>query len=127
MPIVSAADSSRTLSLSLEILRECCRRHQPNREAMQGGGGYGILAVLLQEKATIDARCLDQCMAFAIHGFEPTSSPGSPTSSKDEVRSLSHIHWVLTDLEAMKHILLNHQVWDLKKYCPAPPLRLLNI
>ena len=123
MPMVNAANSTEALSLSLQILRECCRRHAPNKEAMQAGGGYGILAVLLQGKAWIDSSCLDQCMAFAIHGFEPSSS----SSPFDDFRSLQPIHWVLTDLEAMKHILLNHQVWDLKKYGPELPLRLLNV
>ena len=127
MPIINAAESSKTLTLSLQILRECCRRHQPNLEAMQGGGGFRILAVLLQEKGTIDEQCLDQCMAFAIHGFEPVPSSDSSSSSYDDVRGLSHIHWVLTDLEAMKHILLNHQVWDLRKFGPTLPLRLLSV
>ncbi|KAL7565981.1 hypothetical protein ACA910_011004 [Epithemia clementina (nom. ined.)] len=127
MPIINAAESSKTLTLCLQILRECCRRHQPNLEAMQGGGGFRILAVLLQEKGTINEQCLDQCMAFAIHGFEPVPSSNSSTPSNDEIRSLSHIHWVLTDLEAMKHVLLNHQVWDLRKFGPTLPLRLLSV
>ena len=127
MPIINAAETSKTLTLCLQILRECCRRHQPNLEAMQAGGGFRILAVLLQEKGIVDAPCLDQCMAFAIHGFEPVPESDSLASSNNEIRSLSHIHWVLTDLEAMKHILLNHQVWDLRKYGPSLPLRLLSV
>lgn len=34
--------------------------------------------------------------------------------------------WVFADLDAMKYLLLNHQVWDLSGSGPDMPLRLLT-
>ena len=35
-------------------------------------------------------------------------------------------YWVFSDLDAMKQLLLNHQVWDLKNAGPELPTRLLT-
>jgi WD40 repeat protein len=129
MPLFAMTNSTRPLSVALKIMRESCRRHPPNLESMQSGGGYRMLATLLQEKPAVDQDCLDQCVAFGVHGFEPDPSvaksffdgPGLGT------RRMPYTHWVVSDLEAIKHILLNHQVWDLKKYGPALPMRLVNV
>ena len=117
MPLVNAANSSRSLALALEIIREGSRSHRPNLEMLQAEGGYRVLGVLLQEKPAVDETCLDQCLAFAIHGFEPGESASDPGKSS---------RWVLSDLDAMNHLLLNHKVWDLRKYGPEVPLRLLS-
>jgi len=118
IPLVNAANSSRLLALVLELIREGCRHQRPNLEMLQAGGGYRVLGVLLQEKPALDQECMDQCLAFAIHGFVPNEN----TKTHEEPSSL---RWVLSDLDAMKHLLLNHKVWDLKKYGPEVPLRLL--
>lgn len=134
MPLVNAANSSATLALSLQMIRLGCQRHRPNLEALQAGGGYRMLSVLLQGKGVVDERCLDQCLAFAIHGFDP--DPATLPSEEDTfggpgTASSNHSNgstdWVFADLDAMKHLLLNHQVWDLRKFGPRVPLRLLTL
>lgn len=121
MPLVNAANSSRSLALTLELIREGARCHQPNLQMLQAGGGYRVLGVLLQEKPAVDESCLDQCLAFAIHGFTPGQDGPQISNSFDKASA----RWVLADLDAMKHLLLNHKVWDLRKYGPEVPLRLL--
>lgn len=133
MPLVYASNSSKTTALSLQMIRLGSQSHRPNLETLQAGGGYRILSVLLQGKGVVDESCLDQCSAFAIYGFDP-----DPTTISDEQDafggpgSISSVHsnaineWVFADLDAMKHLLLNHQVWDLRKYGPRIPLRLVS-
>jgi Beige/BEACH domain/PH domain associated with Beige/BEACH/Concanavalin A-like lectin/glucanases superfamily/WD domain, G-beta repeat len=134
MPVVNAANTSATLALALQMIRLGTVSHRPNLEMLQAGGGYRMLSVLLQGKGILDERCLDQCLAFAIYGFEPDpkqlptpddtfGGPGTASS----VHSNGSAGWVFADLDAMKHLLLNHQVWDLKKYGPRVPLRLLTV
>jgi hypothetical protein len=103
------------------LIRESTIRHPPSLTAMQVGGGYRILAVLLKEKGFADVHCLDECLACAITGF-PLMLVNSPASFPGEKEN----HWVLSDVDAMKHLLLNHQVWDLQKCGPEIPLRLLS-
>jgi len=50
MPLVYAASSARSLALTLRLFRASTSRHPPNLEAMQGGGGFQVLAVLIQAK-----------------------------------------------------------------------------
>ena len=64
MPIVNAAQSSSSLSLALRMIRESVRRHPPNLEMLQAGGGYRMLALLLRQKRIMDVNVLDQCFAF---------------------------------------------------------------
>lgn len=133
MPLVNAACSSMTLALSLQIIRLGAQCHRPNLEALQSGGGYRILSVLLQGKGAVDESCLDQCLAFAIDGFDPDATARVPSdnesvndsSTNSSKQEASSVNWVFSDLDAMKHLLLNHQVWDLKKFGPRIPLRLL--
>ena len=126
MPVVNAAESSSHLALALRLMRASTNRHPPNLEAMQGGGGFQMLAVLLQGKDFIDERVLDQCIAYAVHGFSAGSldAGNSPGSSLPLLPDSDH--WVFSDLDAMKQLLLNHQVWDLKNSGPTLPLRLLS-
>jgi hypothetical protein len=129
MPVVNAASSSGSLALALRLIRASTSRHPPNLEAMQGGGGFQMLAVLLQGKRFVDESVLDQAFAFAVHGFDPISS-------EETSRGVGHKlppplpqasdFWVFSDLDAMKQLLLNHQVWDLKSSGPDLPLRLLS-
>ncbi|KAL7542224.1 hypothetical protein ACHAXR_011601, partial [Thalassiosira sp. AJA248-18] len=134
MPIVNAAQSSSSLALSLRMIRESVRRHPPNLEMLQAGGGYRMLALLLRQKRIMDVNVLDQCFAFAVHGFVPgfqekDSSKGKNTKSDSSGGPLSKVathRWVFADLDAMKYLLLNHQVWDLNGAGPELPLRLLT-
>lgn len=74
---------------------------------------------------------MEQCFAFAVHGFVPGSleeqprddPPGGPASLPKWAFS---DRWVFSDLDAMKYLLLNHQVWDLRRAGPELPLRLLS-
>jgi len=128
MPLVNSAKTAGTLGCTLEIIREGTLRHPPNLETMQAGGGYRILAVLLKEKGFADTRCLDECLSFAINGF--TSSPETNAENFQSIHShfsdVVESTWVLSDVDAMKHLILNHQVWDLNKAGPEIPLRLLS-
>ena len=135
VPIVNAARSTRTMALALRLIRESVHRHPPNLEMLQAGGGYRMLAVLLRQKKIMDASVLDQCFAFAVHGFMPhmiedheinmmnssmASTLGAPLTWPNSER------WVFTDLDALKYLLLNHQVWDMRNSGPDLPLRLLS-
>ncbi|KAL7447041.1 hypothetical protein ACHAXM_011573 [Skeletonema potamos] len=133
MPIVNATQSASSLALSLRMIRESVRRHPPNLEMLQAGGGYRMLALLLRQKRIMDANVLDQCFAFAVHGFVPGFSEKEQAKNKGVKndtgpggisKAVSH-RWVFADLDAMKYLLLNHQVWDLNGAGPELPLRLL--
>jgi hypothetical protein len=111
VPLIHAAPSSAILEQCLALMRFAVRGHIPNLSRLQSAGGYRVLGVLLQEKHAVDVNCMDQCLAFAIFDY---FQEGNWTS------------WILQDLDAMKHLLLNHKVWDLRKYGPEVPLRLLR-
>ena len=129
LPLVNAAISSTSLALSLQMIRLGSRCHRPNLESLQAGGGYRMMSVLLQGKGVVDENCLDQCFAFAVHGFDP--DPLQQTSASDSGLDHSHptdyFHWLFIDLDAMKHLMLNHQVWDLRKFGPKVATRLLKL
>jgi hypothetical protein len=134
MPIVNATQSSSSLALSLRMIRESVRRHPPNLEMLQAGGGYRMLALLLRQKRIMDINVLDQCFAFAVHGFVPgvqekdlskVKNPKSDNAGGPLSKVATH-RWVFADLDAMKYLLLNHQVWDLNGAGPELPMRLLT-
>lgn len=126
-PLVYKTKSSRSLAGALRILNQSTKVHQPNLEMMQAMGGYRMLAVLLREKPVLDERCLDECVACAIHGYNADKINSLSGLDADAKKERPFDNWVLADLDAMKHILLNHQVWDLKKRGPGVSLRLLHI
>eukprot|EP00978_Attheya_sp_CCMP212_P011864 scaffold29466_cov56-Attheya_sp.AAC.2 len=134
MPLVNAARSSQSLALILRLIRVSVHRHPPNLEMLQVGGGYRILGLLLRQKRVFDAETLDQCFGFAVHGFipGPKENPMSETTVEDgsNIASLPSWEmsekWVFADLDAMKYLLLNHQVWDLRGSGPELPLRLIS-
>ena len=131
LPIVNAARSTASMALALRLIRESVHRHPPNLEMLQAGGGYRMLGLLLRQKRIMDANVMEQCFAFAVHGFVPGSleeqprddPPGGPASLPKWAFS---DRWVFSDLDAMKYLLLNHQVWDLRRAGPELPLRLLS-
>lgn len=129
MPLVYAAKSPKSLALAMRLMRASTNRHPPNLEAMQGGGGYQMLAVLIQGKKFIDERVLDQSFAYAVHGFVPAALEEAQsavgTTTIPTIPSNADF-WVFSDLDAMKQLLLNHQVWDLRNAGPALPLRLVT-
>lgn len=137
MPIINAARSVRCLALALRLLRESVHRHTPNLEMMQAGGGYRMLAVLLKEKRLMHGKVLDQCVAFAVHGIYNDQShyDASDIAEEEEQEQFDFncpaliarsVKWVFVDLDAMKHLLLNHQVHGLRNSGPALSLRLLG-
>ena len=130
LPLVNAAISSSSLALSLQMIRLGSRCHRPNLESLQAGGGYRMMSVLLQGKGIVDENCLDQCFAFAVHGFDPDPSlqqTTEPNSASENSRLVDYFHWLFTDLDAMKHLMLNYQVWDLRKFGPKIVIRLLKL
>mmetsp|Transcript_31498 Transcript_31498/g.76019 ORF Transcript_31498/g.76019 Transcript_31498/m.76019 type:complete len:3637 (+) Transcript_31498:249-11159(+) len=132
MPLVYAANSSRSMALALRLIKASTNRHPPNLESMQGGGGYQTLAVLIQGKRFVDAQVLDQAFSFAVHGFYPEEADEMAKKSNDMGSGFANgplqnsDFWVFSDLDAMKQLLLNHQVWDLKNAGPELPSRLLT-
>jgi hypothetical protein len=134
MPIVNAAQSSSSLALSLRMIRESVRRHPPNLEMLQAGGGYRMLALLIRQKRIMDINVLDQCFAFAVHGFVPGIQEKESTKVKNSksdnsggpLSKMASYRWMFADLDAMKYLLLNHQVWDLNGAGPELPMRLLT-
>ena len=110
LPILNAVRSSSTLALALRLLRESSHRHTPNLEMLQSGGGYRILAFLLHQKGIMNEIILEHCFTFATHGFFPTLS----TPKRVQVSN----HWVLVDPDAMKYLIMNHQVWNLQNTGP---------
>jgi len=135
LPIVNAAQSPKMLALALRLIRESAYRHAPNLEMLQAGGGYRILGLLLRQKGMMDGAILEECFAFAVDGFVPGSA--ETRDIKDNIsasfrRDKMHYswsasnRWVLVDLDAMKYLLLNHQVWDLQKSGPDLAIRLLS-
>ena len=133
LPIVNATQSSRSLALALRLVRESVQRHPPNLEMLQAGGGYKMLAVLLRQKKIMDETVLDQCFAFAVHGFVPGALEEQQHSMNGILNNQSleswpfSDRWVFADLDAMKYLLLNHQVWDMRSSGPDLPLRLLSV
>ena len=133
LPIINAACSARTLAPALRLIRESVHRHPPNLEMLQAGGGYKMLAVLLRQKKIMDSSVLDQCVAFAVHGFQPSEMDkaeaymnGDGQSGRISDHWPNSDRWVFADLDAMKYLLLNHQVWDMRNSGPDLPLRLLS-
>lgn len=138
LPIVNAAQSGRSLALALRLVRESVHRHPPNLEMLQAGGGYKMLAVLLRQKKIMDETVLDQCFAFAVHGFVPGALEEQQQQQSQQINEVGgqvqypdswpfSDRWVFADLDAMKYLLLNHQVWDMRRSGPGLPLRLLSV
>lgn len=133
LPLVNAANSALSLALALRLIRESVYRHPPNLEMLQAGGGYRMLGLLLRQKRIMDANIMEQCFAFAVHGFVPGSVDDKQISRSSEGALMGSppewafsAGWVFSDLDAMKYLLLNHQVWDLRRSGPELPLRLLS-
>jgi hypothetical protein len=134
MPLVYTAPSARSLALTLRLFRASTNRHPPNLEDMQSGGGFQILAVLIQGKKFVDEKILEQAFAFAVHGFDPQTIDDHKSTGGSVASGISGLavppigaNWVFSDLDAMKQLLLNHQVWDLKNSGPELPLRLMTL
>jgi len=118
LPIVNATKSTSTLALSLRVIRESAHRHIPNLEMLQGGG-YRILAFLLYQKRIMTKDILEQCFAFAVHGFTPNLT---------EIESVAKsTGWALADPDALKYFLMNHQVWSLHSSGPEIASYLLSL
>ena len=127
LPVVNATRSVRSVALALRLVRASTHRHTPNLQMMQAGGGYRMLAVLLKEKRLVDERILDQCMAFAVHGFYSYDNKDDDDDEEQFSAAVSDSSkWVFSDLDAMKYLLLNHQVWDARYAGPQLPIRLLS-
>lgn len=119
LPIVNAAKTPSTLALSLRVIRESAHRHTPNLEMLQSGGGYRILSFLLHQKRIMNKDILEHCFAFAVHGFIPRLSEPDQTTSSHQ--------WVLVDPDAVKYLVMNHQVWNLQSSGPKFATHLLSL
>lgn len=121
LPIVNAAETHEVLALTLQIVRECIVKNIPNLDTFHSGGGYRMLALLLDQKPFVSTELLEHYFAFSVHGFDP-----SQCTSRSRP-SLSSSNWVLSDLDALKYILMNHQVWDMQSSGPEISLHLMYL
>ena len=99
LPIVNAARTTVSMTLALRLIRESVHRHPPNLEMLQAGGGYRMLGLLLRQKRIMDANVMEQCFAFAVHGFVPGSLEEQKESMIGEApaRTLSLPRWSCSD------------------------------
>jgi len=135
LPILNAVKSPSSVALSLRLIRGSATGNIPNVEMLQKGGGYRILSFLLKQKQNIDASVLEQCFAFSIHGFIPgtgkeqDSDEATSSSFKRDKMPYSwngSNQWTVIDLDAIKYLVLNHQIWDIQKTLgPDLALRLI--
>jgi len=106
LPIINNSCTSKSLSLSLDLIRSSCENHIPNLEYLQSQGGYSILALLLQQKKHIlDEHVMNSCFSFAVKGFDADEYWKSD-------KYLGSHQWLLADVDALTHLLFNGQVWD---------------
>lgn len=102
LPLVSASQTTAMIASALRLIGATLKNHMANREAMQAGQGYKMLALLLrQKKHLLDQTVLNECFSIAIAKF----SPSDLSENAD---------FLFADWDALKFLLLNHQVWDVK-------------
>ncbi len=132
LPILNAAKTSTTIALTLRVIRECVHRHIPNLEMLHAGGGYRMIALLLIQKNIIDAVILEHCFSLAVHRFDPEipeeSRGEDGRKNRNEIYSWrSSEEWALVDLDALKYLIKNHQVWNLQSSGPDMTLRTMSL
>lgn len=120
LPILNSARTPSVLALALRLIRESTHRHAPNLEMLQSGGGYPILALLLHQKRIMNTIILDHCFAFTTDGFIPRLSESDQNNSPSN-------RWVFVDPDAMKYLILNHQVWNINSSGPQFSSHLLSL
>ena len=131
LPMLNAAKSTSSIALTLRVVKESAREHIPNLEMLHSGGGYPMLALLLIKKNMMNPVIFEHCFAFAVNAFEPDTyeeakSKGVDHDEKDSRGNYSwptSREWALVDLDALKHLLKNHQVWHLQSSGPELSLR----
>ena len=109
LPLVNASFSSSTLSASLQLIGAALHNHHANLETMQTQGGYKMLALLLRQKRQyLNLEVLNACFSIAVDGFNPNYD--SSDGNGDSIGEQSSKNFLLVDWDAMKYLLLNHQV-----------------
>ncbi|GMH79688.1 hypothetical protein TrST_g7911 [Triparma strigata] len=102
LPLVSASQTTSMIASALRLIGATLKNHVANREAMQAGQGYKMLALLLrQKKHLLDQTVLNECFSIAIAKFDPSDLS-------------QNADFLFADWDALKFLLLNHQVWDVK-------------
>ena len=131
LPILNAAKTPTTIALTLRVIRESVHKHIPNLEMLHAGGGYHMLAMLIMQKNCMNAVVLEHCFSFAVHGFEPETA--DETGGDDGRKNRAEIYswpssdnWALVDLDALKYMIKNHQVWNLQSSGPDLALRTMS-
>ena len=111
LPLLNASSTSSMIVATLRLLRATLYCHQSNLEAMQAGNGYKTVALLLRKKRhVLDVKVLRACFSIAIDKFSAADGEGPRRPGTNDPRQ----DYLFTDWDAMKHLLLNHQVWDVK-------------
>ena len=102
-PLINSVQTSKSLSLILQLVRAGSQNHVPNLQVLKLEGGFSTLAHLLYQKGDIlGEENLDVCFSFCVEGFE--------TNCHFEDHELEN-RWLITDLDALKYLVLNGQVW----------------
>ena len=131
LPMLNAAKSTSTIALTLRVIKESAREHIPNLEMLHSGGGYPMLALLLIKKNMMNPVIFEHCFAFAVNAFEPNTYEEAKSKGVDHDEKNSRGNyswptsreWALVDLDALKHLVKNHQVWHLQSSGPELSLR----
>lgn len=105
-PMVQAAESEHHLIGSLQLIRFSVLGNNCNLKYMQIKG-YKILGFLLsiKKKGLITLPLMDELFEFCVSRGLRVNQDGSKNNSL-----------LLTDTPALYYLLLNHQIWDLKRY-----------
>jgi hypothetical protein len=105
-PMVQAADSEHQLIGSLQLIRFCVLGNNCNLKYMQIKG-YKILGFLLsiKNKGLITLPLMDELFEFSVSRGSKINQDGSRNHSL-----------LLADTPALYYLLLNHQIWNLKRY-----------
>ena len=105
-PMVQAADSEHQLIGSLQLIRFSVLGNNCNLKYMQIKG-YKILGFLLsiKHKGLITLPLMDELFEFSVSRGSKINQDGSRNHSL-----------LLADTPALYYLLLNHQIWNLKRY-----------
>jgi hypothetical protein len=103
-PIVHYASTSEQLCQALKLMRQAIHSVTANIKYMKRSG-YKTLAFLLSMKSTsiLNVEVLNEIFEFTVDRSYDDCSPKNPTV-------------LLADTSAMFYLLMNHQIWDAKRF-----------
>ena len=135
-PLLHAASSEAQLSQTLLLLKACARRSPANLRFLQTQG-YEVAAFLLSKKPreTLTAQALevlfDLCVEYrSATGGEDEDEDGGggagaapADASQPQGAGASRSGLLLVDHDALRQLVLNHQVWHIRRFSYAKQVR----